>query len=124
MDGGEIRTHRDPQRLEFAADFIAAFGFFQPDHVNEPAVPGGCGGGVGQFDPETGRIDMLRDRHPELDSFKLVRDILQMKDGDLVGVGDNGRFRYDPASDVVRKNASEEAFTQTNQLERDPDGWY
>ena len=81
-------------------------------------------GGVGQFDPETGRIDMLRDRHPELDSFKLVRDILQMKDGDLVGVGDNGRFRYDPASDVVRKNASEEAFTQTNQLERDSDGRY
>ena len=50
MDGGEIRPHRDPQGFELAAHFIAAFGFLQPDHIDEPAVPGGRRGGMRQFD--------------------------------------------------------------------------
>ena len=81
-------------------------------------------GGVGSFDPASGRIDLLKDRHPELEQFKLVRDIVQLPDGCLAGVGDNGRFLYDPARDEVLPSRTDDAYAQTYQAELDGDGRY
>lgn len=73
-------------------------------------------GGVGRFDPQTGKIDLLRDRHMNLDRFMMVRDMCEMPDGTLVISGDNGRFRYSPSEDkVLSDTGSAESHVQTNQ---------
>ena len=73
-------------------------------------------GGVGRFNPETGEIKLLRERHPELRRFMIIRDICDRKDGYLLISGDNGRFLYSPSEDrVVTDPQSEECHAQTNQ---------
>lgn len=57
-------------------------------------------GGLGRFDPESGRIDLLRDRHPELAQFMLTRGVCEVGDKLLV-TSDNGCYRYDPLADLV-----------------------
>lgn len=57
-------------------------------------------GGLGRFDPESGKIELLRDRHPELSRFMLTRGLCEA-DGRLLVTSDNGRYRYDPAADRV-----------------------
>lgn len=73
-------------------------------------------GGVGRFDMATGRIDMLRERHPELSRFMIVRDICDHGDGRLLCSGDNGRFLYSPAEDRAYTDAhSTDCHTPSNQ---------
>ena len=73
-------------------------------------------GGVGKFDTESGRIKMLRDTHPEVSRFMIVRDICDHGDGLLLFSGDNGRFLYSPAEDRVDTDLhSVRCYTQSNQ---------
>lgn len=58
-------------------------------------------GGIGRFDPETGEIHLLRDRHPELAKFMIVRDITILNNGTLIACGDNGSFEYSIPDDKV-----------------------
>lgn len=57
-------------------------------------------GGLGRFDPESGRIDLLRDRHPELARFMLTRGVCEVR-GKLLVTSDNGSYLYDPSADRV-----------------------
>lgn len=57
-------------------------------------------GGLGRFDPDSGRIELLRDRHPELAQFMLTRGVCEVGDQLLV-TSDNGSYRYDPHTDRV-----------------------
>ena len=58
-------------------------------------------GGVGLFDPDEGSIRLLRDSHPDLDGFMMVRSISQGDDGTIEAWGDNGSFVYSPQADSV-----------------------
>ena len=79
-------------------------------------------GGVGRFDPETGKIDLLRERHPELGRYMVVRDIYLGEEGALVAAGDNGRFLYRPGRDEVAKVDTADAYALTNQILQDAAG--
>lgn len=80
-------------------------------------------GGVGRFNPQTGEISLLRDRHEELARFMIVRDICELPDGNLLMSGDNGRFIYSPSEDkVVSETESEKSHQQTNQAISDARG--
>lgn len=80
-------------------------------------------GGMGSFNPHTGEITLLRDRHPELKRFMIIRDICQRSDGLLLASGDNGRFLYDPKTDTVFTDPeSENCHTQTCQAITDRNG--
>ena len=57
-------------------------------------------GGVGLFDPDTGEIELLRERHADLAGFMIVRDVCEVGE-ELLFSGDNGCFRYNPSSDEV-----------------------
>lgn len=57
-------------------------------------------GGLGRFDPESGEIRLLRERHPELARFMLTRGLCEAE-GRLLVTSDNGRYRYEPATDRV-----------------------
>ncbi|MGN1211179.1 MAG: two-component regulator propeller domain-containing protein, partial [Candidatus Cryptobacteroides sp.] len=73
-------------------------------------------GGVGRFDPDTGRISLLRDSHPELERYMIIRDICDRGDGYLLMSGDNGRYMYSPSEDkVVANPLAEGCHLQTNQ---------
>ncbi|MGM9735151.1 MAG: ATP-binding protein [Candidatus Cryptobacteroides sp.] len=73
-------------------------------------------GGVGRFDPATGAISLLRDNHPELARYMIIRDICDRGDGYLLMSGDNGRYMYSPADDTVVTNPlAEGCHVQTNQ---------
>ena len=58
-------------------------------------------GGLGWLDPENGAIGLLRDSHPELSRYMVVRDMNVVEDGTLFAVGDNGSFAFNPAADAV-----------------------
>ena len=79
-------------------------------------------GGLGRFEPESGRISLLRDGHPELERYMMIRDIFIMDDGTIVASGDNGRFRYDPLADEVVDMRKEDSFAFTNQILEDSSG--
>ena len=80
-------------------------------------------GGVGRFDTEKGTIDMLRDSHPEVTRFMIVRDICDHGDGLLLFSGDNGRFLYSPSEDRVETDMhSVRCYTQSNQAVLDDRG--
>ena len=80
-------------------------------------------GGVGKFDTDDGSVEMLRDRHPEVSRFMIVRDICDHGDGLLLFSGDNGRFLYSPSEDKVHTDRhSVRCYTQTNQAVRDDRG--
>ena len=79
-------------------------------------------GGLGRLDPESGAIRLLRENHPDLSRYMVVRDILFDDTGCIDAAGDNGRFRYDPASDRVVPVDPVAACTLTNQLLRDAEG--
>lgn len=74
-------------------------------------------GGVGRFDPTTGYISLLRENHPELGRFIIVRDICEAPDGRLFISGDNGSYIYMPDEDKVLSGVeAEESHRQTNQV--------
>ena len=79
-------------------------------------------GGVGRFNPETGEIRLLRDNHPELGRYMLVRDIFMAGDGSVIAAGDNGRFRYIPSEDRVDQADTVHSYTLTNQILQDSAG--
>lgn len=58
--------------------------------------------GVGQIDPETGKLlYLLSDRHPELKRHKLIYALNEYKPGVILALGDNGAFFYDTNKDRV-----------------------
>ena len=74
-------------------------------------------GGVGRFDPATGFITLLREGHPGLERFMIVRDMCEDPDGRLYICGDNGRFIYSIDDDLVLTDLnSEESHIQTSQV--------
>ena len=72
-------------------------------------------GGVGLLDVDGGRISLLRDTHPDLARFNIIRDISSIDDGSLLMVGDNGSFRYNPDTDRVLPLDSSLSFIPTTQ---------
>lgn len=80
-------------------------------------------GGIGRFDPQSGELTLLRDSHPELARFMIVRDICDHGDGTLLISGDNGRFLYSPEEDrVYTDRKSVQCYMQSNQAMRDDKG--
>lgn len=80
-------------------------------------------GGVGRFDPSTGEIVLLRESHPELGRYMIIRDICNRGDGFLMMSGDNGRYMYSPDRDEVVSNpAAQGCHEQTNQTIADRNG--
>ena len=79
-------------------------------------------GGLGRFDPDTGEIRLLRESHPELARFMVIRDVAFLPDGTLLAVGDNGRFRYDPGADSVLPLDNGMSAITTNQVLTDSKG--
>ena len=80
-------------------------------------------GGVGRFDTLTGDIRLIRDTHPEVRRFMIIRDICSRPDGKMLMSGENGRFLYVPSEDRVETNPeSEECHKQTNQAIADNHG--
>lgn len=51
-------------------------------------------GGVGRFDPETGAIELMRDRYKGLDQYMIIRDICQINDSTALAGGDNGSYLF------------------------------
>jgi len=72
-------------------------------------------GGIGLLDMDGGRISLLRDTHPDLARFMMIRDIASLPDGTLFVVGDSGRFCYDPDADRVIPLDSSVSYLPTNQ---------
>lgn len=73
-------------------------------------------GGAGRFNPESGEISLLRESHPELSRYMIIRDICDRGDGYLLMSGDNGRYLYSPSEDTVITNPlAEGCHVQTNQ---------
>lgn len=64
-------------------------------------------GGLGRFDPRSGRIHLLRETHPELKGFMLMRGVCEAG-GRLIVTSDNGRFAYDPKADSLADIDSDE----------------
>ncbi len=58
-------------------------------------------GGLGRFDPDSGEITLLRDKHPELKQYMIVRDVCDLGDGTIMVLGDNGRYVFSPAEERV-----------------------
>lgn len=79
-------------------------------------------GGLGRFDPDTGEIRLLRESHPELARFMVIRDVAFLPDGTFLAVGDNGRFRYDPGADSVLPLDNGMSAITTNQVLADSKG--
>lgn len=51
-------------------------------------------GGIGKFDPETGKIELMRDRYSGLEKYMIVRDICQLDDDTAMAGGDNGSYVF------------------------------
>lgn len=51
-------------------------------------------GGVGSFDPETGEVQLLRDKFKGLEKYMIVRDICQLDENTAMAGGDNGSFMF------------------------------
>lgn len=74
-------------------------------------------GGVGRFDPATGFITLLREDHPGLERFMIVRDICEAPGERLYICGDNGRFIYSINDNLILTDLdSEDSHLQTNQM--------
>ncbi len=57
-------------------------------------------GGLGRFNPRSGSIELLRDKHSVLNRFMLTRGISEVGDSLLV-TGDNGSYYYNHKEDRV-----------------------
>ena len=51
-------------------------------------------GGVGRLNPDTGEIELMRDKHSGLDKYMIVRDICQLGDDIAMAGGDNGSYLF------------------------------
>lgn len=59
-------------------------------------------GGVGRFDPATGKIAyMLHDRHPELRSYAVVHAFYPVDGHTFAALGNSGIYYYDTQKDSV-----------------------
>lgn len=58
-------------------------------------------GGVGRFNPEDGKIDLLLNKHPQLKKYKIANTLEIDKEGRLIVGADNGLYIYDPDKDSV-----------------------
>lgn len=58
-------------------------------------------GGVGSLEPNTGKIILLSERHPELKKYKTANALALDNEGRLIVGADNGLYFYDPETDTV-----------------------
>ncbi len=80
-------------------------------------------GGLGRFDPESGAIGLLRERHPQLARFMLTRGLCEVN-GQLLVTSDNGRYRYEPKKDrVIFDEDAPQQHISCNQALADPRGF-
>ena len=75
-------------------------------------------GGAGRLDTSDGSIEMLRDEHPELSRYMIVRQMREDMPGQISCCGENGSFVYDSLTDsVVSDLSSEWAYERRNVVE-------
>lgn len=58
-------------------------------------------GGVGSLDSNTGKINLLSERHPELKKYKTANALALDNNGKLIVGADNGLYFYDQKTDTV-----------------------
>ena len=130
IDGGRVRHFEYPQETSVDVSYQRAVPNRNCVRFVAEGPDGGLWisvyGGLGRFNPETGEIALLRDTHPELGRFMVVRDVVFLPDGTLLAVGDNGRFRFDPAADAILPTDAEASAATTNQALVDSRGaiWF
>ena len=120
IDGGKIRHYAFPETTNAELSYyvetpnLNCVRAFYEDYLGNFWIS--VYGGVGRFDTGSGTIEMLRDSHPEVARFMIVRDICDHGDGLLLFSGDNGRFLYSPSEDRVETDQhSIQCYTQSNQ---------
>lgn len=120
IDGGRIRHYSFPETSSAELSYytgkpnLNCVRTFYEDSLGNFWIS--VYGGVGKFDTETGKIEMLRDTHPEVSRFMIVRDVCDHGDGLLLFSGDNGRFLYSPSEDRVDTDLhSVRCYTKSNQ---------
>ena len=120
IDGGKIRHYVFPGTSSAELSYYAekpnlnCVRAFYEDYLGNFWIS--VYGGVGKFDIGDGTIEMLRDSHPEVTRFMIVRDICDHGDGLLLMSGDNGRFLYSPSEDRVDTDLhSVRCYTKSNQ---------
>ena len=75
-------------------------------------------GGIGRLDTADGSIEMIRDKHPELSRYMMVRQMREDSPGRISACGENGSFIYDAVADsVVSDLSSEWAYERRNVFE-------
>ena len=127
IDGGKIRHYAFPETTNAELSYyvetpnLNCVRAFYEDYLGNFWIS--VYGGVGRFDTGSGTIEMLRDSHPEVARFMIVRDICDHGDGLLLFSGDNGRFLYSPSEDRVETDQhSIQCYTQSNQAVLDDRG--
>ena len=75
-------------------------------------------GGIGRLDTSDGSIEMIRDKHPELSRYMMVRQMREDVPGHISACGENGSFIYDTlCGSVVSDLSSEWAYERRNVFE-------
>lgn len=124
IDNGQIRHFRFPETSDAELSYYTEKPnlncvrcFFEDDYGNFWIS---VYGGIGRFDQKTGNLNLLREKHPELSRFMIIRDICKYDDNTLLISGDNGRFIYSPAEDsIYEEHHSVRCHMQSNQAFRD-----
>jgi len=126
IEGGKVRHYSYPQQSNVDISYQHGTPNLNCVRVLKEDAEGqywiSVYGGVGRFDPDSGEIGLLRDSHPELARYMIIRDIFLKEDGSFVAAGDNGRFRFHPSSDSVDRIDTLNAYTLTNQILQDSAG--
>ncbi len=127
IDGGRVRHYTFPETANAELSYyvetpnLNCVRAFYEDSLGNFWIS--VYGGVGKFDTERGTIEMLRDRHPEVARFMIVRDVCDHGDGLLLFSGDNGRFLYSPSEDRVETDLNSiKCYTQSHQAVLDSRG--
>ncbi|MBO6029285.1 MAG: response regulator [Bacteroidales bacterium] len=126
IDGGRIRHYTYPEQANVDVSYQTASPNLNCVRFVKEGPDGrfwiSVYGGLGRFNPDSGAIELLRESHSELSRYMVVRDMVFDAAGCIEAAGDNGRFRYDPASDRVIPMDPVPACTLTNQLHLDSEG--
>lgn len=74
---------------------------FHQDREGRYWVGIGLSEGVGEFFPETGKIKLLRDKHPKISSHKINYEIFPTGDHSFGVIGEHGIYFYDTHTDSL-----------------------
>lgn len=71
-------------------------------------------GGICKLNEQAGTVEFLYKRHPQIESYNLIYNVYEVKDGVLMVIGDKGVFYYDIEKDTVsipkRENSTDSKF--------------